>query len=284
MRNAHLALNSKKTNSYTMKTKPTLWEETRGSRPGRLYATVIELEKPENLGRDCRPLVMFTRTRLPDFPAFLLHVQIDKTSNVLCTSIPRDFEISPLRLNDLTEFTLRIYKDIYNKTFENNEPEMTYWLAPVTEGWKRAVRQLSLEQIVDWGLVTYIRQNPEIPWTIDTPHDRLINRYLIDRWDGGRRFFSVAVERNLHPTDPVPSNASSHKYMNTILDYTVSLFSKSRARAKWRGDQPVIRAERILHRLNLLDEYSDKEKMVNTRSYLCPEPLRFSAVSTLCHK
>jgi len=67
--------------------------------------------------------------------------------------------------------------------------------------------------------------------------------------------------------------------MNSILDYTVSLFSKSRARATWREDQPVIRAERVLHRLNLLDERTEKEKTVNTRSYLCPEPLKVSAVS-----
>ena len=280
MRNAHLALNSKKSNAYTMKTKPSLWEKTRGSRPDRLYATVIELESPGNLGRDCRPLVILTRTRLPDFPAFILHVQVDKTSNVLCTSISEDFEVNPVKLSGLTDFTLRIYKDIYNKTFEKYEPGMTYWLAPVTEIWRRDSRQQTPEQIIDWDLVTYIQNNKEIPWSINTPLNSLVNRYLIDRWDGGRRFFSVAIEPDLHPRDPVPKDASSHKYMNTILDYSVSLFSKSRARAKWRLDQPVIRAERILHRLNLLDQHSDKEKTVNTRSYLCPEPLKWSAVST----
>lgn len=279
MRNARLALNSKKTNAYAMRTKPTLWEKTRGSRPERLYITVIDLETPGNLGRDCQPLALMTRTQLPDFPAFVLHVQVGKTSNVLCTSMPRDFEISPSKLHGLTEFTLRIYKDIYNKTFETNEPEMTYWLAPVVESWRHHKTQTSPERFIDWNLVTHICNNPDVPWSVDTPHDQLLNRYLIDRWDGGRRFFSTAIEPGLKPRDPVPADASSHKYMNTILDYTVSLFAKSRARVTWRDDQPVIRAERVLHRLNLLDEHTEKEKTVNTRSYLCPEPLKFSAVS-----
>ena len=279
MRNAHLALNSKKTNAYTMKTKPDLWEKTRGSRPERLYATIIELETPGNLGRDCQPLALLTRTRLPAFPPFLLHVQVGKTSNVKCSSIKNDINVSASRLRDLTEFTLRIYKDIYNKTFETNEAEMTYWLAPVFEDWKQGAIQGNPEILIDWALVTYVRMNAEITWTVQTPHSQLINRYLIDRWDGGRRFFSTAIEPGLRPKDPVPDDAASHKYMNSIIDYTVSLFAKSRARAKWREDQPVIRAVRVLHRLNLLDEHTEKEKTVKTRSYVCPEPLKFSAVS-----
>jgi len=279
MRNAHLALNSKKTNAYTMKTKPSLWEQTRGSRPKRLHITIVELESPENLGRDCQPLALLTRTPLPEFPAFILHVKIGKTSRVLCNSNPKSFVVNPTELGGLTEFTLRIYRDIYNKTFETNEPEMTYWLAPVIRDWRSRSSQPMPADLIDWDMVTYIRDNPDIPWSIDTPHHQLINRYLIDRWDGGRRFFSTAIEPGLKPRDPVPQDAASHKYMNSILDYTVSLFSKSRARATWREDQPVIRAERVLHRLNLLDERTEKEKTVNTRSYLCPEPLKVSAVS-----
>ena len=263
-----------------MKTKPSLWEYSRGSKPERLHVTIIELETPENLGRDCQPLALLTRTRLPNFPAFPLHVQVDKISNILCISIPTGFEIDPPNLQSLTDFTLRIYKDIYNKTFEMNEPMMTYWLAPVVEGWRQYTYQETPAKIIDWAMVTYVCERPEIPWSTDTPHDQLINRYLIDRWDGGRRFFSTAVEPDLKPRDPVPKDASSHKYMNNILDYTVSLFAKSRTRATWSEVQPVIRAERVLHRLNLLDEYSEKEKTVNTRSYLCPEPLKFSVVST----
>ena len=264
-----------------MKVKPALWEQTRGSLPGRLFVTVIELKEPGNLGRDCQPLALLTRTRLPNFPPFPLHLQIGKTSDVICHSLLNDTEISPSRLSDLTDFTLRIYKDIYNKLFEKNESEMTYWLAPVINDWKGNVDRPAPHRLLDWEMISYVCNNSEIPWSPETPHNQLLNRYLIDKWDGGRRFFSVAMEPTMKPRDPVPKDAASHKYMNTILDYTVSLFSKSRNRAKWREEQPVIRAEKVLHRLNLLDEHTDKEKSVKTRSYLCPEPLRFSAVSAI---
>jgi len=288
MRNAQLALNTNKSNAYVRKIKPSLWEQTLGSKPDRLYLTVIELENPENLGRPCQPLALLTRTKLPDFPPFLLYLQIDKTSNVLCKTLPRSFEVDASSLSQLTEYTLCIYKDLFNKAYEFNEPEMTYWLAPVNECWKNYTDQHSPDTLLDWTSIKHVAQvfqNPDVPWwTIDTPHDQLINRFLIDRWDGGRRFFSVAMEPELRPLDPVPGDAvieKKKKNMGSILNYSVSLWSKSRAYFNWREDQPVMRAERILHRLNWLDDFSKKEKEVKTTSYLCPEPLRFSTVGIL---
>ena len=243
--------------------------------------TVLELETPESLGRPCQPLALLTRSHMPDFPAFLLHLQIDKTSNVICSSISRSFEVSGSALSELTEFTLRIYQDIFNKKYEVNEPEMSYWLAPVIKDWKTSTSQPSPDCMIEWAVVKDVCKYPEIEWTIDTPHDQLLNRYLIDRWDGGRRFFSIAVEPEMRPLDPVPRDAASHKHMKNILDYSVSLFAKSRMRATWGHDQPVIRAERLLHRLNWLDDFNEKEKAVKTTCYLCPEPLKFSAVRLL---
>ena len=278
MRNAHLAINSKKTSAYTMKSKPSLWEETRGSYPEKLFVTVLELENPESLGRPCQPLGIMTRTKLPNFPPFLLYLHANKTSNLLCYSISHSYEIDALKLGQLTDFTLRIYKDIYNKTFEVNERQMSYWLAPIFGDWKCYGTEQGAERVVDWTMLEHIQQHPEFAWSVNTPHDQLVNRYLIDRWDGGRRFFSVAVEPTMRPLDPVPEGIPARKWMTSILDYSVSLFSKSRLRATWREDQPVMKVEKVLHRLNWLDELTEKEKKAETTCYLCPEPLRFSAV------
>ena len=278
MRNAHLALNSNKGSAYTMKSKPSLWEETRGSHPERLFITVLELESPKSLGRPCQPLAILTRTKLPKFPPFLLHLHVNKKSNLLCDSISRSFKIDALKLDQLTDFTLRIYKDIYNKTFEVNERQMSYWLAPIVIDWKCYGTEQDAEQVVDWTMLEHIQQHPELAWSINTPHDQIINRYLIDRWDGGRRFFSVAVEPTMQPLDPVPEGIPARKWMNSILDYSVSLFSRSRLRATWREDQPVMRVEKVSHRLNWLDELTEKEKKAETTCYVCPEPLKFSAV------
>lgn len=288
MRNAQLALTSKQSNSYLMKIKPSLWEQTRGSIPGRLYLTVIELEKSEDLGRPCQPLALLTREKLPDFPPFLLYLQIGKPSNVLCKSLPQSFTIDAADLSELTQYTLCLYKDIFNKDYENNEPEMDYWLAPMIDDWKKVTSKQPTNTLLDWMSIKHVAKDFRSPedrwWTMDTPHDQLINRYLVDRFDGGRRFFSVSVDPELRPLDPIPGSVDlqkKEKRAGNILEYSVSLWNKSKAKNQdnWRKDQPVMRAERLLYRLNWLDDFTEKEKLLKTRSYLCPQPFKFSAVS-----
>lgn len=281
MRNAHLALSMNKSSSYEMKVKPSIWQDSRGSIPHSLYMTILELEHPENLGRPSQPIALLTRTRMPHLPGALLHLQVNRTSNMIFTSLQDQFRIAEEHMSKLNVFTLRIYKDIFNKRFEVNEPGMSYWFAPIVEGFESIINEGKPEKLIDWAILDYVNANEFWKWDIECPHDELENRYLIDRWDGSRRFWSVKVLPNLSPRDPVPDDAAPHRYMDTIIDYTVSLFSKSRQKAVWRQDQPVIFAHRILHRLNWLDEYTEEESKVKKNAYVCPEPLLFSAVSHL---
>lgn len=285
MRNAHLAINSNKKSVYPMMIKPKLWEQTRGAYPERLFVTIIQLDAPKKAGRDCQPLAMLTRTRLPNFPPIRLHIEIGKTAEVLSSSLSRCITINPKQVSELTDFTLRIYKDVYGKEFEHNERGITYWLAPVLMKNREYFTTVPIpERIIDWNLVQYVSNNPDgLRWSTDTPKDQLLNRYLTDPWDGGRKFYSVAIEENLQAQDPVPQDATpskNTKFGDTILEYSISLTRESRKRhaARWSLEQPVIRAEKVLHRLNLLDEHSEKEKNVNTKAYVCPQPLNISAV------
>ena len=279
MRNAHLALNMNKTHSYKMKIKPTLWERTRGSLPAELFLTIISLETPESLGRPCQPLALLTRTRLPDIPPFPLHLQVGKVSQLLCTSVSTSLDVSSAALTQLNEFTLRIYYDIFNKKFESNEAQMSYWLAPIVNSWKRTRDCDSPHDLIDWAVLARVCQYSDTPWTVDTPHGEIIDRYLIDRWTGGNRFYSLEIKPELKPSDPVPEGTAKAKDMNSIINYTIShLYKNSKRKLKWEEDQPVILAHKVLHRLNLLDEITEKEKGVNTTAYLCPQPLKISAV------
>ena len=150
MRNAHLALNMNKAHSYNMKIKPDLWERTRGSLPSNLFLTILSLESPENLGRPSQPIALLTRTRLPNLPPFPLHLQVGKVAQLLCTSISMSLDVSSTVLKELTDFTLRIYYDIFNKKFEVNELQMSYWIAPIVDSWSISRdRPLSSRQ-VDW--------------------------------------------------------------------------------------------------------------------------------------
>ena len=285
MRNAHLALHMNKGNSYPMKVKPSVWERTRGSFPKELFMTVLKLETPDSLGRPSQPLALLTRTAMPDFPPIPLHLQPGKASNVLCTSMTVACQTTNLMVEKLNEFTLRIYKDIFNKTFEVNIAQMSYWLAPILDDELLDKDLETPDTLIDWQSINYVCENDEkgesLKWSREMPESQLVGRFLVDRWNGARRFFSISIDASLNPHSPVPQDAVPYKHMNSIIDYTVSLFSKSRKRlqAEWDPEQPVVRARLMQHRLNWLESFTDKEEAPGSGCYVCPEPLKFSAVS-----
>ena len=291
MRNAQLALNmNKKSDTYNMRLKPKLWEEHRGSRPDVLYVTVLDLEKPENLGRPCQPIAILTRTRLPHFPPFCLHLQVGKVSDLLCKSFERSFSITDLKLAALTEFTLRIYLDIFNKKFEENEAQMSYWFAPILKDLPMEIEMESPARIIDWSLIELVSLNNEIKWTLDDPYSKLHDRFLVDQYDGERRFYSEKVIPGMGPLDKVPEDAAvwtdgkdRRKGAQDIWDYSVRLYAKqkifARNKSDWMTDQPVVLAHRIPLRRNWLDAWAEDERRVETKSYLLPGPLLISVVS-----
>lgn len=279
MRNAHLALNMKQTNSYDMKIKPSLWENALGSRPETLFMTVLEVETPENLRRSYQPLALLTRTHLLDFPAFPLYLQVGSTTQIISTSILESVQLVESSLAELNSFTLRIYKDIFNKEFEDNIPNMSYWLAPVVPHREIRQEEPSPASLIDWQVLKEVHMQEELGWDQNKPNSYLENRYFVDRWSGGRRFFSVRVVPELGPDDLVPEDAAASKDRKSIMNYTVTLFKKSRERAKWSPNQPVVLAECVPYRLHWLDDFTEKEIAHNSKCYICPEPLLLSAVS-----
>jgi endoribonuclease Dicer len=66
MRNARLAITSKKSNQYDMMVKPQFWAKGREALLDFVYATVISLRPSRNLQRQCQPLVLLTREALPN--------------------------------------------------------------------------------------------------------------------------------------------------------------------------------------------------------------------------
>ena len=287
MRNAHLALNLNRKRAYARRIKPDTWERDRGTLPTELYITIVELKSPENLARPCQPLAILTRTRLPDFPPFPLHLQVGKASDLLSSSFAWSFKITGPALSALTEFTLRIFKDIFNKQYENEEAQMSYWLAPVLENRPMGVKIESAECFLDWAVIEHVRAHEKISWT-GMSHSHLINRFIVDPFDGERRWYSVEVDSKLGPFDPVPKDAAvwndskdNKKGVRDILDYSIRLYTKGRARARpqWEVKQPIIVAHRISTRRDWLDELSEKDMSKDTKSYLAPAPLMISAVS-----
>ena len=267
-----------------MKIKPSLWEKTRGSEPVELFMTVIRTETQEVIGRTYQPLALLTRTSLPDFPMFPLFLQVGQITQIICTSVLKSVKLLGSTMIEINAFTLRIYKDIFNKEFEDNVSNMSYWLAPIIGHRDICQGEQFPESLIDWTAIKTVYEREELGWDATKPHSYLANRYFVDKWDGGRRFFSVEVMPGLHPDDPVPDDVGNHKNSKSknsksILEYSVSLFKKSREKAHWLKTQPVVLAHSIPYRLNWLEDFSENEKEQNTTSYVCPEPLLISAVS-----
>ncbi|KAF9629681.1 Ribonuclease III [Lasiodiplodia theobromae] len=282
MRNARLALNCKKTSAYDMMTKPQLWAATRGTTPEELHITVIEL--PDGLERPNQPLAILTRTPLPSLPEFPIFLNSGTASMVQLTPLTSVFKCSFDEVQYLTTYTLRVFKDIFNKTYEEDHAKMSYWIAPM-----KACYQVldggfyGLRDILDWAALEEVQKHVEYHWTAEMSDDFLLDKYLVDKWDGGRRFFTECLKGDLKPTDPVPEDAVKGKtveHRKDILNYSISLYKMSRAKADstWNRDQPVIEARQVLHRRNMLAEPERREGDLRSKVYLCPEPLRISTL------
>jgi endoribonuclease Dicer len=277
MRNAQLALNLRTANSYDFRIKPSLWAASTGCLPAELFLTTLELAESEGLGRACQPLGMLTRVKLPDFPRFLVYFEGSK-SEVICTSVAQSIRMTGSSLRTFTVATLRIFHAIFNKVYEHDVENTPYWLVPIKPDTAISSDCPDPGSLIQWDVLKLVADSEELLWDKDTDASFFEDRFLVDPWDGGRRFFTVRVAPELKPLDPVPPNTAPGKHMDNILEYSVSLWKRARAKRQFATDQPVIEAHRVLHRRNWLDEITEKEKASITRCYICPEPLKISTV------
>jgi endoribonuclease Dicer len=283
MRNALLAITSKKKDLYDMRIKPEYWQLSFGAVPQRLYLTVVDLSA--GLERPHQPLGLITRAPFPQMPDFPIYLVDGQTSNVITIPLNNAFPATEDRLNQFTTLTLQVYEDIFAKTFEIDIPKMSYWLVPLLADRTASVTSLDdPELLIDWDQVHEICEKREYRWTPEMTHDFLANKYIVDINDGGRRFYSVGVIPYLKARSPVPGQAPKYKHMKNILDYSISLWKKTRDNLEsvWDESQPVIEVEKIPFRRNFLAHVEKDEEEVrwNPRAFVCPQPLRISAVSS----
>ncbi|KAI9826040.1 MAG: Dicer-like protein 1 [Thelocarpon impressellum] len=277
MRNALLALNMKKASIYDVRTKPAFWAESVGHEPVELFLTIFELEKPDGLGRQYQPLALLTRSRLAQMPEFPIHFLTGATSLIISTRIASSLAATDEKMVMINTFTLRIFQELFNKTYESDLQAMPYWLAPISPQWSES-RGRDPKDVIDWDTLAFVHENECLEWKAGTPDEFWKGRFIVDPLSGGTRYFAVAVAPNLTPLDPVPADAPKRKFMDNILQYSVSFWRKAREKATWRLDQPVVAAHMVMHRLNWLDAVTEKERCAPTECYIYPEPLKVSAL------
>ncbi|RAR10442.1 endoribonuclease dcr-1 [Stemphylium lycopersici] len=282
-RNALLALSEKKKGMYSMLIKPEFWKEGRGIVPRSLYLTIVDLDA--GLDRPHQPLGLLTRNPLPQLPAFPIYLTNGKPSNIVSRSSATSFFVCTEILDIITEFTLRIYKDIYNKEYENDSQKMSYWVVPILKDQASSLSSITaFRQILDMEQICKVFYQPTWKWTPETKSEDLINRYFVDPMNGGRRYYSNCLATHLKPQDPVPKGLArqGHKFMDSILDYSDSKWLRTRDISRWNASQPVLEVEKIPFRRNHLARVEDKEKgeLDDLKTYICPEPLHISNLET----
>ena len=279
MRNALLAVSEKKKCSYPMIIKPEFWKQGRGYIPLDLYLTFIDVDA--GLDRPHQPLGILTRVPLPEFPPFPIHLADGRVSNVISELSATPYAISTRVLEIITKFTLHVYEHIYNKTYEYDVRKMSYWLVPLLSN--ILPQQSTFEESVDMLQMCKVFDQPSWQWTSKTPNDDILNRYIMDPMNGGRRFYSNCLATHLKPQDPVPEHIprQNQKFMDSILDYSDSRWLRSRDIKRWNQDQPVLKVEKIPFRRNHLAHVEDREQEVlgSLNTVICPEPMRISNVS-----
>jgi endoribonuclease Dicer len=281
--NKQLAVHDKKKNQYSMRVKPEIWQTDLGSTPELLYLTVVDVDA--GLDRPHQGIVILTRMQLPQFPSFPIYLKDDRASNVVMVPISKPLQTGAETLELLTKFFHLIYEDIFHKDFETDPTKMYYWQVPLRHSKTLITKFADPEDVIDMVQVRSVCDSPEHRWTPEMPSEELLDKYIVDRGAGGRRFYSIRVMPDMKPLDRVPENVPAWKWNDNILDYSVSLWKKDRARRVWDVNQPVMQVEKIGHRRNWLavvdtkDDEEVKEIKGNNITYLCPEPLRISAVS-----
>ena len=279
--NAKLAISSSKKTDYPMLVKPNFWSLCSGKVPKVLYATIVLLIPSHPLTRIHDPLLLLTRSPMPPLPEYHVYLEEDVETRVVFTQIMRSYPVDPSMLKHLEIFTLRVFQDLFNKSYQAENEYIQYWLAP-TQWTPGCPAPATLNELVH----REINQSwAPILWSTNTNPETWASHFLIDKWSGKYRYWSHGVMPNLTPDSKIPPGLAERRTKGarprSILEYTLSMYGSSRTRFfdHYDRSQPVFRAELVSTRRNFLDKHNEDDDEKTKQSYcVCPEPLAKSTV------
>ncbi|CAK7231798.1 Dicer-like protein 1 [Sporothrix curviconia] len=289
MRNARLAVSSKKQAQYKMRVKPMAWSLL--GMPTQLYASILSLSHPDALDNASRPLVFLSRCRVPLLNEFPLFFSKGRVSKVRCVPIEEPLQLTPDELEELAAYTLRAFYDVFSKEYEGAAADMPYFIAPCS-ALKHDVALLPADgadprAIMDWNSIHHVAAQIErITCRGDEPDSYFEDKFVSDPFDGSRKFFLRRARRDMSALDPVPEGVPPPKHRawnrktteRNILNYSVSLWSKSRINTPIRQSQVVVEADIINQRRNLLDERLYLDDFGMARCFIVLDTLRISPI------
>ncbi|KAH7031264.1 uncharacterized protein B0I36DRAFT_289245 [Microdochium trichocladiopsis] len=284
MRNKRLALTSTKVSEYEIQIKPSIWS-TIGFPGDELHVTIITLATPSALGRASLPLAFLSRSPMPmigDIPLFFAN---KGSSLVRFVPMESAMRVTKEQVVTFTNFTLRIFRDVFSKEYAAEPGSLPYYLAPVQQGHSHdfAGSRGDMSSLLDWDQLDVVGSTDYLN-TTEVAGSKLSNRYVIDPHDGSRKFYTVEFKPDLKPADNQLSSAprsarvtkATKAAANDIWNYSVSLWSSSRSNIQRNEHLQVVEAELITIRQNLLDSTEQVEP--NGTCYLVFETLKISAL------
>ncbi|KAK4231362.1 hypothetical protein QBC38DRAFT_466583 [Podospora fimiseda] len=285
MRNARLAISSKKRAEYGMRIKPEIWSTV--GQPTELFVMALTLENPAALGRASTPVLLLTRQAMSRVASFPLYFGTGRSSTVCCIPLSGSFKVDGENADSLAAFTLSVFKDVFSKQYEATAAQLPYFLAPTRKEHDFVFEFVTdPSTIIDWDTVKYVQANEHVKYKFDAHPDEFFkNKFVWDAYDGSRKFITRHRVHNMKATDSVPHGivAPSHRAWKTvctthdILNYSNSMWSKSRAFFPPREDQPVVEADLLPIRRNMLDD-DVNEDLEPKKCFLVLEALRMSSL------
>lgn len=279
--NARLAVDVHKVNTYSYRRKPTFWNVGDDTPPAQLWVTVVELTRRSEmfLGHEQGIICIATREKLPRMPRFPLFGTSGGQSEVQLVRLEKPVLLTQEQLKLFDVFTDRAFMDVFNKHFEITYSTLRYWLAPL-KGDQFSADSIGAD-IVDWDLLNHVASARDMDWGPGKSPHVLVQRFLIDRVDRSRRFIVHEYAHGYGPTDLVPGEISKAGEFENIRDYSYNAGKRKKwTQVKWEipDDEPIFRAERLLHRLNFLDPPSGRDAEAIYDALICPSNFNISMI------
>ncbi|KAH7134611.1 hypothetical protein B0J13DRAFT_450366 [Dactylonectria estremocensis] len=277
MRNARLAVSSNKKADYNMILKPKIWSEV-GTVTPELYVTALALDNPDALGRQSRPMLLLSRQRIPQLPNVPLFLGNGQSSLAKLVACEQPVALTAEDVERLANFTLKVFEDVFSKEYDAQAQDIPYFLAPCVEDHVEVLKAGQAQ--IDWPVVKTVQENEKLDWE-NASEEFFHDKFVTDPNSGSRKLVIHGINKSLRPSDPTPENVPENKCRGyrlveqNIKEYSNSLWLKSRQKAQWRDDQPVVNAELLSLRRNLLDEFQVDED-ANNNCFIILEPLRVS--------
>ena len=253
--NARLSVTSKKS-AYDMQTKPSLWQAEVGTIPTTLFATILHFEPEKSLKHPCAPMIMLTRTSLPEFPQFPAYLEDKVKTMINLSKLPQPLQVSKEQLDTFTNFTLQgVFMDVFNKGYDHEPEMMSYWLVPLSSN--ADLGSSNIENIVDPAALNMLPESRK-PWSAEMLHAEWENKFLSDPYNGKFHYFTSTIQPNVSIYDPVSSDIPkiSQKKRTNIIDFSNSAWTATKKKLQIAhvidDHQPVLSADLVGTRRNFL--------------------------------